>query len=61
MIWNTMFSKEWSGSLKCMDTGVSLLTRVSRTCSAILNLNSDFCAISGGRKTAARHARGSYD
>ena len=40
MIWNIMFSNEWPGSLKCMDTGVSLLTRVSRICSAILNLNS---------------------
>ena len=40
MIWNIMFSNEWSGSLKCKDTGVSLLTRVSHICSAILNLNS---------------------
>ena len=40
MIWNIMFSNEWPGSLKCMDTGISLLTRVSRMCSAILNLNS---------------------
>ena len=30
MIWNIMFSNEWPGSLKYMDTGVSLLTRVSR-------------------------------
>ena len=29
-----------SGLLKCMNTGVSLLTRVSRICSAILSLNS---------------------
>ena len=32
MIWNIMFSNKWPGSLKCMDTGVSLLTRVSRIC-----------------------------
>ena len=40
MIGNIIFSNDWSHSLKCTDTGVSFLTRVSRTCSAILNLNS---------------------
>ena len=40
MIWNIMFSNEWSGSLKCMDTSVPLLTCVYRVCFAILNSNS---------------------
>ena len=40
MIWNIMFSNEWSGSLECIDTDVSLLTRVSCIYSPILNLAS---------------------